>query len=263
MASNKKSVQKNADEKRKDQRARAWVCVVYPDSENTPEDWRNVLAESLIEVIISPLHDKDKQEEDPDKPKKAHHHVMVSFKNPSMYTKALEIFDSVGGVYPDPETAWDTFVKSCKVKDYKQMARYFCHLDQPNKHQYSISDVQTFGAIDYYSLVMSSADEDEIIDEMCEFIDKYRIDNYVAFCRYVRMEKKEWKSVLYHKSSYFIRNYITAMQWANSNGCTLEIDYEIGGSVIADLKSGAADDSKEYPDTFADKTAGQAANDGK
>ena len=119
MSESRKTIQKRADAKRAGTRARAWTCLVYPDS--APDDWQDIIREQLIECLISPLHDKDvwtdtDELENPEHkagtPKKAHWHVVLSFKNPATSEKAQEIFATVNGV-------------GCKkVKDFKQMARY-------------------------------------------------------------------------------------------------------------------------------------------
>lgn len=205
MASNKKEVQRKADAKRAGTRARAWTAIVYPDS--APGNWQEILADQLVECLISPLHDKDV--EPTGEVKKAHYHVVLSFKNPTGFDKAKEVFQAINAVVP-PEN-------QCKVKDFKQMARYLCHLDQPNKHRYNIHDVVTFGAVEYPALVMTSFDEDQILDEICDFIDEHCITSFAAFCRYVRNEKQEWRNIVYHKSSYFIREYIKSVTWELDN----------------------------------------------
>lgn len=94
MAESRKAIQKRADDKRAGTRARAWTCLVYPDS--AADEWQEVLRELLVECLISPLHDKDvwtktDELENPEhkagEPKKAHWHVVLSFKNPATNKK--------------------------------------------------------------------------------------------------------------------------------------------------------------------------------
>lgn len=40
-------------------RTRNWATVLYPSSDNTPTNWKEVLQEQLIPTFISPLHDRD------------------------------------------------------------------------------------------------------------------------------------------------------------------------------------------------------------
>lgn len=205
MASNSKEVQKKADAKRAGKRARSWTAVVYPES--APENWVDVLSELLIECLISPLHDKDTEPNGEEK--KAHYHVVISFSNPTTFEKAKEVFTCINAVIP-PES-------QCRVKDFKQMARYLCHLDQPNKHRYSTNDVIAFGGIDYKALVMTSTDEDSLLDEIEDYIHANRIVSFTSFQRICRDFHPEWKYVLRHKYSYYIRETIKANAWAILN----------------------------------------------
>lgn len=224
----KKEIQKRADAKRAGKRARAWTAMVY--AESAQEGWLDKLADQLVEALVSPLHDKDvwTAEDELDNPehkagelKKPHWHVVISFKNPTGFEKAKEIFKSIGAVVPPEGKA--------KVKDFKQMARYLCHLDQPNKHRYDKNDVRVFGALDYVALVMSGADEDELIDEICEFIDANHIISFAEFCRYVRQERPEWRILVYHQYAALISRYIKSCAWEfeqQRRNFRTEIDYD-------------------------------------
>lgn len=205
-----KAAGRRYDAKRRDVRARAWQCVVYPDS--APDGWVDTLRDLQVEALVSPLHDQDRQEEDPDKPKKPHHHVIISWKNPVIYTKATEIFDTIGGVYPDPEKAKATFFRQCRVRNFQQAARYLCHLDQPNKHQYNIADVVSIGAIDYQNLVATRAEDDVVVDEIIDFIYDNDITNFMTFLRAMRLMHPEWKRIIYHQHSGLFDRAIKGMR---------------------------------------------------
>ena len=56
-------------------RTRNFATVVYPDSENTPDNWQEILAEQFVPAFISPLHDKDVNPTG--EKKKAHYMKMV------------------------------------------------------------------------------------------------------------------------------------------------------------------------------------------
>lgn len=210
MATNSKAVQKKADAKRAGKRARSWTAVVYPDS--AVENWMDVLGEQLVEAMVSPLHDMDV--EPTGEVKKAHYHVVVQFSNPTTYSKAKEIFDLLGAVVP-PES-------SCRVKDLKQMARYLCHLDQPNKHRYSIEDVVTFGGFDYQTFVLTSSDEDALLDEIEDFIEAHRIVSFMTFKHVCREIHPEWKRLFRSKYSFYIQKAIKANYWAILNSELIE-----------------------------------------
>jgi hypothetical protein len=206
MASTSKEVQRKADAKRAGKRARAWTAIVYPDS--APENWQSILREQLIECLVSPLHDKDILPTG--EHKKPHWHVVIAFKNPSTYEKACEVFDAIGAVIPP--------VKEAKVKDFRQMARYLCHLDQPDKHRYKMQDVVSIGSIDYATLCMSAADEDEMLDEIFEYMDTYFLDSYPKVVRATREQHPEWKPIVYRKYTRQIAEYAKGLHHESKQG---------------------------------------------
>lgn len=198
---NSKAVQAKADAKRAGRRARAWTAIVYPES--AAEGWMNTLRDMLVECLVSPIHDKDVLPGG--EAKKAHFHVVLSFKNPTTFEKAREVFEAIGAVVP-PEN-------ECRVKDFRQMARYLCHLDQPDKHRYSMEDVVSIGAIDYKRLIMSAADEDEMLDEIFEAMDTYYLDSFPKVVRFTKNEHPEWKTLVYHKFTHQISEYAKGLHY--------------------------------------------------
>lgn len=198
---NSKEVQLRADKKRKGKRTRAWTAVLYPDS--AVENWREVLENLLVECLVSPLHDKDLDADN--KSKKPHYHIVVSYKSPCLFRKVKhEVWDEIGAVAPN----WNT----SKVKDFRQMARYLCHLDQPNKYQYNVADVVSIGAIDYQSLIMSAADETEVLYEIYDYIDSYNLRSVSQLIRRVREFKPEWKRIV-DKKMYHINIYCKGLNF--------------------------------------------------
>lgn len=210
---NAKNVQRKADAKRAGKRARAWWGVLYPDS--APANWRSMIADDLVETLISPLHDKDVNPDGTQK--KPHYHVLISFKNPTTRENAADTMERWGVVvqrhWPKPGEP-DSF----KVKDFKQAARYLCHLDQADKHRYEISDVQSIGAIDYPALVMSATDEDAMLDEIFETMDLYGLDTYSAVVRWTRTNRPDWKPIVYRKYTRQIAEYAKGLNYETKRG---------------------------------------------
>ena len=68
---------------KKDTRCRNWAFIQYDDS--APEDWREKLSELNIELVESPLHDKDLNPDGSNK--KAHRHILVSFKGNKSFSQ--------------------------------------------------------------------------------------------------------------------------------------------------------------------------------
>ena len=87
------------------------------------------------------------------------------------------------------------------------MARYLCHLDQPEKHRYEINEVVSIGAIDYAMLVMSSRDEDEMLDAIFQCMDINNLQTYPQIVRFTRENHPEWKILVYRKYTRQISEY--------------------------------------------------------
>lgn len=221
MATNSKETQRKADAKRAGKRARAWWGILYEES--APKNWRNMIADDLVETLISPLHDKDLLPNG--EPKKAHYHILISFKSPTTRENAADTMERWGCVvqrrWPKPGEP-DAF----KVKDFKQAARYLCHLDQADKYRYEISDVQSIGAIDYPALVMSATDEDAMLDEIFETMDLYALDTYSAVVRWTRINRPEWKPIVYRKYTRQISEYAKGLNFEAKRGLAKGFEQE-------------------------------------
>lgn len=213
MASNSKEVQRKADAKRAGKRARAWWGILYEES--APENWRQLIADSLVETLISPLHDKDILPTG--EPKKPHYHVLISFKSPTTRSNAADLMESWGCVvqrhWPKPGEP-----EKFKVSDFKQAARYLCHLDQADKYQYPVAEVTSIGAIDYPTLVMSAADEDAMLDDIFEAMDNYFLDSYPKVVRWCRENNPEWKPIVYRKYTRQISEYAKGLHYEARQG---------------------------------------------
>lgn len=144
-----------------DERFRNYATVIYPES--APEDFKEIIADWHVPAFLSPLHDKDIN---PDgEAKKAHYHLLVMFAGKKTKESVENLFDMVNGV-------------GCqKVLSTDGYARYLCHLDNPEKCQYSRNDVTAFAGADYERMIERSADEDGAIKELTQLVIDNGIDN--------------------------------------------------------------------------------------
>ena len=72
-------------------RTRNWATVLYPSSDNTPTNWKEVLQEQLIPTFISPLHDRDYN--GTGELKKEHHHIILMFEGVKTKEQAKKLGD--------------------------------------------------------------------------------------------------------------------------------------------------------------------------
>ena len=111
-----------------------------------------IVSDLKVETIISPLHDSDINPTG--EPKKPHYHVMIMWESVKTKEQVMKIFKSFGGVGCEP------------VNSIRGMARYFCHLDNPEKFQYPEENVITYGGADYFKLIGLAVDKYKAIREM-------------------------------------------------------------------------------------------------
>jgi len=181
----------------KDERTRTWAFVAYPES--MPENWRAVLDELCVPWACSPLHDKDVNETTGEL-KKAHYHFVLSFEGPKSYEQVKAITDKLKATIPQ------------KCMSIRGAVRYMAHLDNPEKAQYSISNIVTGMGFDVEdALKLSVTEEEDVLDEMCAFIEDNWIVEFCDFNSYVRKERKEWRTILRH-NCFFISQIIKSQR---------------------------------------------------
>ena len=175
----------------------AFATIIYEES--APADWRQTLDNLHMEVLVSPLHDKDVN---PDgEIKKAHRHVLLMFPSPRSEKQAKEIFDQIGGV--GMET----------VQTTRGYARYLCHLDNPEKYQYDKSEVIAFGGADYSAIITLPGDTDETLREIFKFIRENEIISFAKFIDIAADNNPDWFRIATAQRSYVIDKYIKSFAW--------------------------------------------------
>ena len=180
-------------------RTRNYATVVYPES--APNDWLSILGECCIPCFVSPLHDLDI---DPgNQPKKPHYHVMLMFDGVKTREQAQEVFDQIGGV-------------GCEiVQSIRGYARYLCHLDNPEKHQYDPEAVTAFGGADYHSVIGLAIDRYVAIGDMIDFCEENDVVSYADLLKWCRFNKMEWFRVLCDNGTFVMREYLKSKRWCD------------------------------------------------
>lgn len=180
-------------------RTRNFASVVYPES--APENWQNILAEMCIPCFISPLHDSDTN---PDgETKKPHHHVMLMFDSVKTVEQAEEVFKQIGGVGREV------------VQSARGYARYLCHLDNPEKHQYSPEDVISYGGADYITTIGLVTDKYKAIGEIIDFCEVNDVHSYAELLVWCRGNRFDWFRVLCDNGTFVVKEYLKSRTWTD------------------------------------------------
>ena len=192
----------NSEEKQKSRdRKKEYAFLLYPDS--AIFDWLEIVKQ-LHQPFFAILHDKDIN---PDgTPKKAHYHVMVMFDNPRTEGTIKRINLMCGGN--------GHFEQLLSRRGY---ARYLCHMDNPEKYQYSPDSVMSFFGADYKKETMSETARKLHDDEIfCDIINFCRDNNILAYCHlvdYCILQKREWLPYIRGRNGQAIVSYIKSYCW--------------------------------------------------
>lgn len=180
-------------------RTRNYATVVYPES--AAADWRDVLSSFCVPAFVSPLHDSDVN---PDgEVKKSHYHVLLCFEGPKTRQQAADIFDKIGGV-------------GCEVvQSLRGYARYLCHLDNPEKHQYDPEEVTCLSGSDYFSAIDLPTSKYKAVSEMIDFCVDNNVVSYAYLLEYARENRSDWFRVLCDNATVVMKEYLKSREWAS------------------------------------------------
>lgn len=184
-------------DKTANRRFRNYATVVYPDS--AAENWQEILTEQFVPCFISPLHDMDT---DPNgEIKKPHWHVLLAYDAPKSTDQAQDIFTAISGV-------------GCEVvQSIRGYARYLCHLDNPEKHQYSPEDVKALCGADYNSTIGLPTDKYKAISEIIDYCESNNVYSYSELIIYSRTNHYDWFRVLCDNGTMVVKEYLKSRLW--------------------------------------------------
>ena len=182
-------------------RTRNFATVVYPES--APELWQDILNECFVPAFISPLHEYDVNPTG--EVKKPHYHVIIMFDSTKTNEQACEIFNKIGGVGCE------------RVQSIRGYARYLCHLDNPEKHQYRVEDVRSFCGADYTGTIGLATDKYKAIGEIIDYCTDNNVTSYSDLLIYARNEHFDWFRVLCDNGTVVVKEFLKSLDWSNKS----------------------------------------------
>ena len=179
----------------KNVKKRNWAFVLYPES--APENWRELLQQTGLQCVISPLHDKDI---DPDgNPKKAHHHIILVYSGPTSFNVVKQLTESLK--QPIPQA----------LEQVRGYYRYLTHKDNPEKAQYSEDDIETingFNIADFVELTKSEVNAYK--RKLQELIIKLECYEYCDFMDFLLDSEMLTEYDIASNNTYFFEKYISS-----------------------------------------------------
>lgn len=174
---------------------RNWAFVVYPES--APDNWLEMLAQTGLQVAISPLHDRDLNPDGTEK--KPHWHVIVIYSGPTSYNVVRELTEKLNAPIPQALEA---------VKGY---FRYLTHRDNPEKAQYEEKDIQTlngFSILDFVELTRSEVLK--VKKDLITLIREVDIIEYSALLNHLQDSGLETEFEVACNNTIFLNTYISS-----------------------------------------------------
>lgn len=199
-------------------RTRNFATVFYPES--APENFRELISELHVPCFLSPLHDRDKTAAGEEK--KPHYHLLLVFDS-------VKTFEQVTNFLSDKLP----FSVGCEViASLRSYARYLCHLDDPDKAQYSPDNVVSFGGLDYRDVIASASDRYLALSEMMDFCDKYDVTAFHLLVKYARQNRPDWFRILCDSGTVVMREYLKSRDWSKGKCIHHILDQESGEVII-------------------------------
>lgn len=199
-------------------RSRCWIFEIYPES--CIKDWKKIIKTYQVACYISPIHDKDTDENGD--LKKPHYHIMLYFSSKKGFNQVNEIVNKVKGV-------------GCFICYNKRMyARYLIHLDNPEKYQYNKNEVEQINTSDYLEIIQDAKTKSEIISEIMDYCDQNKIYSFAVLMRYSRDNRSDWFQILINgRSTYLIKEF---QKSASESPIMIDFNYSELKREVTDLQ---------------------------
>lgn len=181
-------------------RTRNFATVVYPES--APDNWRDILVDLKVPCFISPLHQFDVNPTG--EVKKAHYHIQFMFDGVKTAEQVKEIVKTFGGVGLEV------------VNSARGMARYLCHLDNPEKFQYNTEEVTCLCGADYIGTINLTTDRYKAIGEMMAFCRDNGITSFADLVDYARVNQYDWFRALCDNATVIMKEYLKSCSWSSN-----------------------------------------------
>lgn len=181
-------------------RTRNWNFILYPES--APENWRDIINDTRIEWVCSPLHDKDV---DPTgEVKKAHYHITLLYPTVKSYEQVCDlVVKTLNQPIPIP------------CQSVKGSIRYMVHMDNPDKYQYNWNDIKCYGGADLESLCQPTASERLVLlKEILAFCSDNQISelsDLIDIC--IANGNNDWLSVICNFNTLVISKHIESIRY--------------------------------------------------
>lgn len=215
-----------------DLRKHCYALVLYPDS--MVKNWRALLSSLMLPMCLSPLHDSDINANG--EPKKPHYHLFVDFgQNKKSWEQVNDIFSVLGDGAVLAPIRYDKGFPACDswIISKRGCIRYWVHADNPEKAQYSTSDVVCFGGFDFWKVYNASSCKYDTIRSIIGFCKDNNIESFATLFEYCMEYNETWFMTLCDSGVYLVKEYLKSRSWERDKN--IKANY-LDKSVVKEIK---------------------------
>jgi hypothetical protein len=179
-------------------KSKYFCAILYPDSSTYDTDKLiKALAEEHLAFAVSPIHDRDV--EDDGSPKKSHFHLLLAYSSASTLNNIRGWFKACGMPESDLHS-----VRVCAsgVGYY----RYLTHKDNPEKAQYDDKDIRIFNDYDDIFKKFSNSVLDKIdkLVRIFQIVDDLNTISFHNLVQYLMLNERDLFKLLTSSSALAI-----------------------------------------------------------
>lgn len=179
-------------------KSKYFCCILYPDSSTYDVDKIiKSLAEELFTFAVSPLHDRDI--EDDGSFKKAHYHLLLAYSSATTLNNIRCWFNACGL----PETELHSVRVCASGVGY---FRYLTHKDNPDKVQYDDKDIIVFNdSAELFKKFSKTASEkiDDLV-RIFQIVDELNTISFHSLIQYLMLNERDLFKMLTSSSALAI-----------------------------------------------------------
>lgn len=190
---------------RPDERATNWQFVL-----NIPDDYTVTIIQNMLECMCVPLayivHRFDIKEDGT--PAKPHFHVLVGTSRVMSRRQLGSLLVSVG--------LWDCVDRHLihVTNDRVAMCRYLIHLDNPEKHLYSASEIVTlFGYQLCFTTAFTPEQTQATLRDICAFVLEEGITEYADLVGLSIAQHPDWSKLVLKDYAYGLKQFIDGLRY--------------------------------------------------
>lgn len=179
-------------------KSKYFCAILYPSSSTYDVDKViKSLAKEHLTFAVSPIHDKDVDEDG--SPKKAHYHLLLAYTSATTLNNIIGWFKTCGM----PESDLHSVRVCASAVGYY---RYLTHKDNPEKAQYADKDIRIFNDFDEIFKKFANTQSEKIdkLVRIFQIVDELNTISFHALIQYLMLNERDLFKLLTSSSALAI-----------------------------------------------------------